>query len=490
MTDNNMTSVRFAPSPTGHLHIGGVRTALFNYFYARNTGGKFILRIEDTDISRSTREMAQEIIAGLRWLGMNWDEGPFYQSDFFPLYRQTAFQLLETGKAYRCFCTPEAIEARRIHSKTGHISEHIFKYDRQCLHLDPSAIAEKLTQNLPFVIRFRVPEGVTSFKDRIHKEMKSDNSELDDFVLLKSDLSPTYHLSVVVDDSRMEVSDVIRGDDHISNTFKQILLFKALDRKPPKYAHLPLILGADKKKLSKRHGETSILEFKEKGYLPEALINYLSQLSWIPADTKQIFSMAELIRQFGLQKLSKNSPVFDYDKLRFLNARAIQQKDANLLYELLADDPQIREKYSAVAMEKKIALIELVKPRMKTLAEFSEKFALYLAEELNYAHKPEELQKLNQTYPNPDIIKYLSLVIPALLPLESFTASTVENAIRECAESHGLKAADFIHPLRFALTFETVSPSIFEVFEFFHKDESLRRINALIHYLEHVESNP
>lgn len=196
--NNNPISVRFAPSPTGHLHIGGVRTALFNYFYARNLGGKFILRIEDTDISRSTQEMAQEIIAGLHWMGMYWDEGPFYQSDFFPLYKETAFKLVENGKAYRCFCTTEEIEARRKHSESQDKSEQLFKYDRVCLHLDQETIGAKLAQQIPFVIRFKVPDGVTHFKDRIHKEMKSNNAELDDFVLLKSDFSPTYHLSVVV----------------------------------------------------------------------------------------------------------------------------------------------------------------------------------------------------------------------------------------------------------------------------------------------------
>ncbi|MCP5047089.1 MAG: glutamate--tRNA ligase, partial [bacterium] len=407
MSAPDLKIVRFAPSPTGHLHIGGVRTALFNYFFVKNQKGKFVLRIEDTDIARSSREMADEIIRGMEWLGLHWDEGPFYQSDHFESYKETAFYLLEKGNAYRCFCSTQEIDARRKAPGSSEKAEQIYKYDRQCSRLSQEETDEKLRNNIPFVIRFRVPPGATYFKDRIHKEMKSDNEELEDFVLLKSDFSPTYHLSVVVDDSQMGITDVVRGDDHISNTFKQVLLFRALDRKPPKYAHLPLILGPDKKKLSKRHGETSVLEFKRNGYLPEALINYLSQLSWIPADSKKLFTMEELIKQFGMNKLSKNSPVFDYGKLRFLNGRAIQEKGSGALYELLMEDDVFAETFAGVETEQKIALIELVKPRMKTLREFEGKFHLYLADRLDYNGREGELEKLNQNYADDVIIDHL-----------------------------------------------------------------------------------
>jgi glutamyl-tRNA synthetase len=318
--------------------------------------------------------------------------------------------------------------------------------------------------------------------------MKSDNAELEDFVILKSDNSPTYHLSVVVDDSDMEITHVIRGDDHLSNTFKQVLLFRALGLKPPKYAHLPLILGPDKKKLSKRHGETSVLEFKRNGYLPEAVINYLSQLSWIPADTKKIFTMEELAKQFSLSKLSKSSPVFDYDKLRFLNGRAIQQKDSRELYELLAENETFDKKYASFEPEKKTALIQLVKPRMKTLGEFEAKFDIYLKGELNYGNN--DLLKLNETYGNNDIKTYLRFLaqrLETIRPTE-FDAGTVENALRECAEVNDLKAADLIHPARFALTSETVSPSLFDVFAFLGKQESLKRVKGLISYLEESDA--
>ncbi|MCP4220980.1 MAG: glutamate--tRNA ligase [bacterium] len=472
-----MKTVRFAPSPTGHLHIGGVRTALFNYLFARNQQGEYVLRIEDTDVSRSSAHMAEEIIAGMKWLGFHWDKGPFYQSQRFDLYKTHALRLLEEKKAYRCFCTPEELEQRR---NNGGEKQRIFKYDRKCLHVEEDAIAEKLQQNIPHVFRFRIPDGKTYFKDSLHKEMKTENEELEDFVILKSDGSPTYHLSVVVDDNDMGITNVIRGDDHLSNTFKQVLLFKALELKPPKYAHLPLILGPDKKKLSKRHGETSVLEFKNQGYLPEAIINYLSQLSWIPADTKKIFSMEELAKQFALSKLSKNSPVFDYDKLRFLNGRAIQRRDPAVLYGLLTEDKIFADTYASVEMGKKTALIQLVKPRMKTLEEFKEKFAGYLADEAEY--NAAEREKLNIDYPDEKIIEYLGYLVTGLEGMDAanFTGPEVEAVLRECAESNGVKAADMIHPARFALTGETVSPSIFEVFAFFGKDNCLKRLNALV----------
>jgi len=477
--------VRFAPSPTGHLHIGGVRTALFNYLFVKNQQGQFILRIEDTDISRSSQDMAKEILNGLQWLGFQWDKGPIYQSHHFTRYKEIALQLLEENKAYRCFCTPEEIAARRKAGESNDKSEQIYKYDRQCLQLIPAQINEKLEQKIPYVIRFHIPAGTTYFKDRLHKEMKVDNDQLEDFVILKSDNSPTYHLSVVVDDIDMGITDVVRGDDHISNTFKQVLLFRALEKKPPRYAHLPLILGPDRKKLSKRHGETSIMEFKKNGYLPEAIINYLSQLSWLPADSKKIFSLEELARQFQLSKVSKNSPVFDYDKLLFLNSRTIQQQNANDFLDLLRENPDFAEKYSTFPREKQLALIELIKPRMKTLNQFESKFDIYLTGKLDYNNP--DLQKLNENYSTPEIIKHLQLLPVHIENIEpaDFNSTTTEKALRECADKNQLKAADLIHPARFALTSEVVSPSIFDVFAFLGKQESGKRIKECIGFLQH-----
>lgn len=476
--------VRFAPSPTGHLHIGGVRTALFNYLFAKNQEGLFILRIEDTDISRSSQDMAREILNGLQWLGIQWDKGPIYQSDRFARYKEIALRLLGDNKAYRCFCTPEEIDTRKKARETKDKTEQIYKYDRQCLQLPPRQVEKKLGKKIPFVIRFRIPQGTTYFKDRLHKEMKIDNHQLDDFVILKSDNSPTYHLSVVVDDSDMDITDVIRGDDHISNTFKQVLLFRALEQKPPKYAHLPLILGPDRKKLSKRHGETSVMEFKQEGYLPEAFITYLSQLSWLPADSKKIFSIKELVNQFKLSKVSMNSPVFDYDKLRFLNSRAIQQRNPNDLLGLLQENSDFKEKYSTFHREKQLTLIELAKPRMKTLNQFEPKFDIFLKGKLDYNNP--DMQKLKENYHTQEIIKNLQRLLVQLENIDpgDFNSTMVEQALRECADKNHLKAADLIHPARFALTSEAVSPSIFDVFAFLGKQETSKRLKQCIGFFK------
>ncbi|MCU0284770.1 MAG: glutamate--tRNA ligase [Acidobacteria bacterium] len=482
--------VRFAPSPTGHLHIGGVRTALFNYLFAKNQGSEFLLRIEDTDALRSSREMADEIIAGLIWLGIQWDEGPFYQSERFDRYREAAHRLLAEGKAYRCFCTAAEISARKNSpvNTTGNSepdeNEKIYKYDRHCLHLNVEQIEQKLREKIPYAVRFRVPPGKTYFKDTIHKEMETENAELEDFAILKSDHSPTYHLSVVVDDSDMGITHVIRGDDHLSNTFKQVLLFKALGLPAPKFAHLPLILGADKKKLSKRHGETSILEFKKNGYLPETLVNYLSQLSWLPADSKKIYTLEELGKQFSLNKLSRSSPVFDYDKLRFLNSRVIQQKEAPELLAILRANHGFMQEYEHESEVKINALIDLVKPRIKTLAGFEDKFTIYLQGKLNYNNN--DLEKLKENDHNIDMQKNLKELAARLVKLDSscFTGTVIEGELRACAAEKGIDAAHFIHPARFALTSEAVSPSIFDVFAFFGKEESLKRLSNFLDFLE------
>lgn len=474
-----MIRVRFAPSPTGHLHIGGVRTALFNYLYARNQAGEFILRIEDTDMERSSPEMAEEIIQGLLWLGIAWDQEPYYQSHHFDRYRQIAFKLVDEKKAYRCFCTSQDMDERK-----KKVSTDIIKYDRQCYHLPEADIEQKLAQKIPYMIRFFIPPGTTAFKDRIHKEMTIDNSQLDDYVLLKSDGSPTYHLSVVADDADMGITDVMRGDDHISNTYKQILLYLALGLKPPRYAHLPLILGQDRKKLSKRHGETSIMEFKRHGYLPEAMVTYLSQLSWLPGDDKQIFTLERLIEKFSLQNLSRSSPVFDYDKLRFLNSRAIQQRPAQEIYELLAEDEEFSTRFSAFPPQQKLALIELIKPRMKTLQEIKEKFHVYLAGENGY--RQEEYEKMMGNIGSgsrlPEVIGKLAQCLESL---ESFHNADVERTLRSCADELGVPAADLIHSSRFALTGENVSPPIFDIFAFFGRDESIQRLKNLTTYINH-----
>ncbi len=470
-----MKIVRFAPSPTGHLHIGGARTALFNYLFSKINNGKFILRIEDTDQDRSSQKMSEEIIEGLRWLGINWDPPVYYQSDNKNNHVNQGYELINDGKAYRCFCTPDEIQNRRV--KDGKII--IFKYDRHCLRLTKTEIEKKLKANIPYVIRFFVPEGETEFNDRIHKLLKINNTEIEDFVLVRSDKTPTYHISVVADDISMGITDVIRGDDHISNTFKQVLLFHAFKKPHPKYTHLPLIFGEDKKKLSKRHGETSILEFRKDGYLPEALITYFSQLSWNPGDYKKIFLMDDLVENFKFEKTSKNSPVFDFDKLLFLNSRAIREADPGDILEMLNDEKEFREKNSEFDKKKLIELIELVKPRMKKIHFFKKQFELFLSESLTY--DPEEFKKIKI---KENLPVYIKKFIMEAEGLKNFTKQPVEDLLRDFSEKNNIEAADLIHPFRFALTNSNVSPSIFEVFEFIGKETSLKRIRLFLKFLE------
>lgn len=467
--------VRFAPSPTGHLHIGGARTALFNYLFSKNHGGIFILRIEDTDTERSSKEMVDEIILGLKWLGIDWDKGPVFQSDRIEKYREAIDVLLDGKKAYRCFCSREEIKKRSV--VDGKIISYM--YDRHCLSLTEKEIKRKLREKAPFVVRFLVPGGNTKFKDKIHKEVKTKNSEIEDFVLLRSDGQPTYQLSVVVDDSEMGITDIIRGDDHISNTFKQIMLFKALGKQIPKYTHLPLVLGKDKKKLSKRHGETSVLEFKRKGYLPEALTTYFSQLSWNPGDSKKIFKLSELEKSFDFSKISKNSPIFDYDKLLFLNSRAIRDRKAEEIINILFKNAKTEEEFKSVKSARLYELVELVKPRIKLLTDFLVQFRIYLFGKYSYDSSVFESVKIDKT-----IVKCLVGLIGRIGKVKEFNSANIETELRIESEIFKIEARDLIHPCRYALTGTNVSPPIFDVFSFFGREESVKRLNNFVDFIK------
>ncbi len=324
MTDT--VRVRFAPSPTGHLHVGGARTALYNYLYARKRGGVFILRIEDTDAARSTRESYDGILRGLRWLGLEWDEGPDVGGDYGPyiqsarsvLYHSESKRLLDEGKAYYCFCTPEDLEEMKLEAQEKKLPP---KYDGRCRLLDREEIDRRLAEGVPSVIRFKMPsDGEIRFRDIVRDEFTFSNSELDDFVLIKSDNNPTYNFAVVVDDAHMKISHVIRGDDHISNTPRQVHLYLALGYRIPKFAHLPMILGDDRTRLSKRHGATSIDYYRENHYIPDAIVNYLALLGWSLDGKRELFTKNALIEHFSLKKVSKNPAMFDTDKMEWVNA--------------------------------------------------------------------------------------------------------------------------------------------------------------------------
>jgi len=480
-----MVRVRFAPSPTGHLHVGALRTALFNWLFARHHHGTFILRIEDTDQARSSEEMSRSILEALHWVGLDWDEGPIYQSQRFDLYRERARQLVEKGLAYYCFCSPEEIEKRRQEAQAR--GEH-WKYDRHCLNLSQEEKEKFLAEGRPAAIRFLVPEGVTEYEDLVHGPISVDHKNLEDFVLLRSDGLPTYHLSVVVDDIDTRITHVIRGDDHISNTPKQILLYRAFAAPVPQFAHLPLILGPDRKKLSKRHGDTSVLNFRDKGYLPLAFFNFMAQLSWSPGPEERVYSIEEMVREFSLERISKGSPVFDLAKLEWLNSRLINEMPvAELISQLqpwLEREGLWQEEFLKEKKDWFEKLVVLVRSRCRTLVDLKEMLRPFISDKIIY--DPEAVKK----YLSDNRLEQLLAGLKNdFLALENFTAAETERVLRERAEKEGVKAASLIHPLRVLLVGKSVSPGLFEVLEFMGKEKTLARIDNLSEARKIIETS-
>ena len=471
--------VRFAPSPTGYLHVGGARTALFNWLFARHTGGTFILRIEDTDFERSSEEMVEGILEGMRWIGMDWDEGPFYQSQRLDLYRATAEKLLASGHAYRCFCTKEELEQRRAEATAAGVPP---KYDGRCRKLSALVCDERAAKGEAAALRFAVPEGgATGWDDAVFGRLEFQNAELEDFVLLRSDGIPTYHLSVVADDLDMRMTHVIRGADHISNTPKQVLLYEALEAPLPVFAHVPLILGPDKTRLSKRHGATSVIAYKDMGIVPEAFRNFLALLGWGPgaagkdADGKarEIFGSEELIALFSLEGISKSNAVFDNDKLAWFNAEWIRAYSAEKLLPLIEGEWRAAGLAVGRTREEKLAAIELLKARARSLRDFSGAFRGYFSDEF----------ELDSTA----VAKFLSDVSVQALVAElgaryegaaEFTEASAEAMLREFAAAQGVKAGVLINGTRVAISGQAVAPSLFAVMMLLGKERVVRRMLA------------
>ncbi len=469
-----MVRVRFAPSPTGFLHIGAARTCFFNWLYARNREGTFILRIEDTDMARSSEEMTEGIIEGLRWLGLDWDEGPIFQSRRLPLYRQKAQELVEKGLAYSCYCTPEEIQERT--KKTAGAGD-FWGYDRFCLELSEKQRLRFESEGRAKAVRFLVPEGEIRYTDSIHGDITVDNKNIEDFVLLRGDGLPTYHLSVVVDDMESQITHVIRGDDHISNTPKQILLYQAFGAKPPKFAHLALILGPDKKKLSKRHGGTSVLEFRDQGYLPLAFLNFLAQMSWSPGE-ERIYTLEELVGKFALKKVSKGSPVFDLNKLEWLNGRLISGMSAEELTPLVRKEMQASNLWQETFAEEQKPwfdkMINLVKERSRTIRVFPKAAMPFLVDEITYDPAGVEKHLRDER-----LDTLLPLLAKDFQAMDEFSAPEIEQVLRKRAEEEGVKAALLIHALRMLVVGEPVSPGIFAVLELAGKEKTLERMSRL-----------
>jgi len=470
-----MVRVRFAPSPTGHLHIGAARTALYNWIFARRHGGKFILRIEDTDMERSSQKMSQGILEGLKWMGIDWDEGPFFQSQRKNIYKEQAEKLIKEDLAYYCFCTPEDI-ARRKASSGREAKE--WKYDRSCLKLSDQERQKLRAEGKKPAIRFKVPEGEIHYDDLVHGPITVQNINIEDFVLLRADGAPTYHLSVVVDDIFMQITHIIRGDDHISNTPKQIMLYKAFEQAPPKFGHHPLILGPDKKKLSKRHGVTSVQQFSKEGFLPLALVNYLVQMSWVP-DKEKIFTRDEIIEFFTFKKRIRGNPIFDLNKLEWLNGKLISMLPAEELSRLLEEPFKNADLWDPDLMGDRrkwfFRLLDLLKERNRTLADFIPRARPFLRDD--YPIDPEGKEKYLSNDRLPELLKKL---VGDFEKLEDFNAQAVEQAVRERAAEEDVKAGLFIHAVRMLVLGMPVSPGIFDVLELIGKEKTIERIKKYI----------
>jgi glutamyl-tRNA synthetase len=464
-----MTEIRtrFAPSPTGDLHIGGARTALFSWLLARHRRGKFILRIEDTDAARSTQESIQVILEAMTWLGMDWDEGPFYQTQRARLYRETAEKLLKEMKAYRCYCTPEELEAKRQAALKAVIKP---KYDRTCLNRKPP------DPERPSAIRFLSPdEGTTVVEDLIQGRVEFDNAELDDLVILRSDGLPTYNFSVVVDDATMGITHVIRGNDHLNNTPRQIQIYEALGCPLPKFGHVSMILGPDKKKLSKRHGAQSVMEYQKMGYLPQAVVNYLVRLGWSHGDQEE-FTREELIEKFDLDAVGRSAAAINPGKLDWLNAQYIKKIELEELVQRVR--PFIEAKGYPVADPRLLGKAVLsLRERVKTLVEMADLGEFYFCHEITYDERSAE------TFLKAESVPILEEIIHRLSKEAMVNKEVAHHLIQQSAETRGEPLLKIAQPVRVALAGKAVSPPIDEVIDALGKEEVIRRLRKAIEYI-------
>lgn len=461
MTD---VRVRFAPSPTGFLHVGGLRTALFNWLFARREGGTFILRVEDTDRERSTDDAIEAIVNGLRWTGLDWDEGPYRQTDRLALYRQKAMELLERGSAYWCVCTPQELEARR---KEAQAKGEPIKYDGRCRERGMTAPAE------PAALRFRSPqEGQTVVEDLIKGTIVFDHAVLDDLIILRANGDATYNFSVVIDDALMRITHVIRGDDHVNNSPRQVALFKALEYRVPQFAHLPMILGTDKSRLSKRHGAASVLAYQDVGYLPEALVNYLVRLGWSHGD-QEIFSIQDMVEKFSLDHVQASAATFDPEKLQWLNAEYIKRGEPRRLADVLLPFLE-RRGYDPRGQIQPQGGLEAVVPhlreRAKTLVEMAEWTMPYVTEPVAM----DEAAAVK--FLTPAVAPSLTKFADRLKTVTPFSKETIEPLVQAVLNEDHLKMGAFAQPLRVALTGRTFSPGIYEVMAILGKERTLHRI--------------
>lgn len=484
--------VRFAPSPTGYLHIGGARTALYNWLFARHHGGKFILRIEDTDRNRYVPDALADIMASLRWLGIDWDEGPeaggefgsYFQSERLELYQKYAGQLVDEGKAYRCYCTSERLEQLRKEQETN---KQWVGYDRYCLNMSEAERREKEASGAKSVIRFKIPrEGRTVFQDQIRGELGFDNGTLDDFVLLKSDGFPTYHLANVIDDHFMKISHVMRGDEWIPSTPRHVLLYQAFGWNPPRYAHLPIFLAPGGGKLSKRHGATSVREYREKGYLPEALVNFLLLLGWNPGTDRELFTLTEAAREFTMERINASPVALSFEKLDWFNGLYIRNLSSDelanhclpyLQQANLLPNPCPEDRYRYL-----VQLMPLVRERLKSIPEITDLASYFLLDEIPAPARELLIPK------KMDLAQSLQALENALEALKvtgpDFTETEVEAALRGVAEKLGMQDGQVFMPVRVAVSGRTATPGLFETLRALGKERVIKRISDAIKVLK------
>lgn len=491
--EDNKIRVRFAPSPTGYLHIGGARTALFNWLYARHCKGTFVLRIEDTDQVRSTEEAVNVILEGMKWLGLDWDEGPgkkgeygpYYQMQRLHFYREYTEKLLKDNKAYRCYCTREELaESREKQAREGKNP----KYDRHCLNLSEKEKKRYEIEDRKPVIRLKIPAKEIIFDDLLRGEVTFDGELLSDFVIMKSDGIPTYNYAVVIDDALMKITIIVRGDDHISNTPKQILIYEALGLTIPKFAHIPMIMGQDHTRLSKRHGATSVMEYKKMGYMPEAVVNYIAHLGWSSGDEREIFSKDELIKEFSLDKISKHAAVFSMDKLDWFNGEYLKRMSVDSLTKMLlpflreANYIEKEEGLSPVKNEYIKEVVKLMQGRFKNFSQFINYADYFFVDKINI--EPQDFQSVLNKEGISGIIQTLKKNLSAL---KCWDEESIENAVRGVASSLQIKGGKIIHPTRVALSGKKVGPGLFELMVVLGEEKTVKRLKEAIEKIKEVK---
>ena len=480
--------VRFAPSPTGYLHIGGARTALFNWLFARKMGGKLILRIEDTDVARLKEDSVSQILTSLKWLGITWDEGPevggdygpYYQSERFDIYRKYCQQLVDEGKAYYCFCTPEELEAQREKQRQA---KQPFRYARTCRDLTPEEVKARIDAGASYSVRLKIPaEGNVVVHDLIHGDVTFNMDQYDDFVIMKSNGIPTYNFAVVIDDHLMGMTHVMRAEEHLSNTPKQLLVYQAFGWEPPKFGHMSMILAPDRSKLSKRHGATSVEEFRSQGFVAEAIVNYLTLLGWGPGDEREIFSLQDTVELFELEQMSKKAAIYDTKKLTWMNGQYLSELPLKkILPEVkpfFVKDGYVDEAWFAENEEYFAKLVDTVRVRVKTLQEIADASDYFFKDVESYDEKGVA------KHFKPEAVALLEQCIAAVEADDVYSLETTEAAYNKIAADNNLTLGKVIHPTRLALTGRTVSPGMFDVMVLLGKEKTLARLHKAVEFIK------